>query len=77
MVRWLRPMRTRAAIDRRQRRLLSAHVRFLRRRSPYFGELLKTRSFADLPLMDKSIMMSRFDEINTVGVARDDALALA
>lgn len=77
MVRWFRPMRTRAAVDRRQRRLLAAHVRFLRRRSPYFGELLKARSFADLPLMDKSIMMSRFDEINTVGVARDDALALA
>ncbi|MCI1018234.1 CoF synthetase [Microbacterium sp. C5A9] len=76
-VRWLRPLRTREAVERRQRRLLAAHLRFLRRRSPYFRELLETRTFAELPLMDKSIMMSRFDEINTVGVARDDALALA
>lgn len=76
-VRWLRPLRTRAAIDRRQRRLLRSHVTFLRRRSPYFGGLLASRSFSELPLMDKSVMMSRFDEINTVGVKKDEALALA
>lgn len=76
-VRWLRPLRTRAAIERRQRRLLRSHLRFLRRRSPYFRDLLTMRSFEDLPLMDKSVMMSRFDEINTVGVGKDEALELA
>ena len=76
-VRWLRPLRTRAAIERRQRRLLRSHLRFLRRRSPYFRDLLATRSFSDLPLMDKRVMMSRFDDINTVGVGKDEALALA
>lgn len=75
--RWLRPLRTRAAVNRRQRRLLRSHLRFLRRRSPYFRDLLATRSFSELPLMDKSVMMSRFDEINTVGVGKDEALALA
>ena len=75
--RWLRPLRTRAAVERRQRRLLRSHLRFLRRRSPYFRDLLATRSFSELPLMDKSVMMSRFDEINTVGVGKDGALALA
>ncbi len=76
-VRWFRPLRTRAAIERRQRRLLRSHLRFLRRRSPYFRDLLATRSFGDLPLMDKSVMMSRFDQISTVGVGKDEALALA
>lgn len=76
-VRWLRPLRTRAAIERRQARLLRRHVRFLRRRSPYFRALLGSRTFAELPFMDKSVMMSRFDEINTVGVHRDEALDLA
>ena len=75
--RWLRPLRTRAAVERRQRRLLRSHLRFLRRRSPYLRDLLATRSFSELPLMDKSVMMSRFDEINTVGVGKDEALALA
>ncbi|PVE95573.1 F390 synthetase-related protein [Microbacterium sp. TPD7012] len=76
-VRWVRRLRTRAAVERRQARLLRRHLRFLRRRSPYFGRLLETHSFAQLPLMDKSVMMGRFDEINTVGVQRDEALALA
>lgn len=76
-VRWFRPLRTRTAVERRQRRLLRSHLRFLRQRSPYFREQLASRSFSELPLMDKSVMMSRFDEINTVGAGRDEALALA
>ncbi|GAA2925273.1 coenzyme F390 synthetase [Microbacterium luteolum] len=76
-VRWGRPLRTRAAVERRQARLLRRHLRFLRHRSPHFRRLLETHAFAELPLMDKSVMMGRFDEINTVGVQRDEALALA
>lgn len=76
-VRWFRPLRTRAAIERRQARLLARQLRFLRRRSPHFRTLLETRSFTELPYMDKSVMMRRFDEINTVGVQRDAALYLA
>ena len=76
-VRWFRPLRTRSAIQHRQRRLLRRHLRFLRRRSVHFRELLTTHSFDSLPLMDKGVMMSRFDEINTVGVGRDAALELA
>jgi putative adenylate-forming enzyme len=76
-VRWTRRLRTRRAVERRQARLLRRQLGFLRRRSPYFRDLLATRTFAELPLMDKSLMMSRFDEINTVGVRRDEALELA
>lgn len=76
-VRWGRPLRTRASVERRQARLLRQQLRFLRRRSPYFRDLLVAQSFADLPHMDKRLMMSRFDEINTVGVRRDEALDLA
>lgn len=76
-VRWTRRLRTRAAIERRQARLLRRHLRFLRRRSPYFRDLLARHAFSELPLMDKSLMMSRFDDINTVGVRRDEALELA
>lgn len=76
-VRWLRPLRTRAAVERRQRRMLAAQLRFLRTRSPYFSSLLADGGFDALPLMDKRIMMERFDDINTIGVRRDEALALA
>ncbi|MEV4735016.1 MULTISPECIES: F390 synthetase-related protein [unclassified Microbacterium] len=76
-VRWLRPLRSRRSVERRQRRLLRAHLRFLRRRSPYFADRLATGSFADLPFMDKRVMMASFDDMSTVGVRRDEALALA
>lgn len=77
VVRWCRPLRTRTSVERRQARLLRRHLRFLSRRSRYFAALLEDRTFPALPLMDKSVMMSRFDEINTVGVRRDEALELA
>lgn len=76
-VRWFRPLRSRRAVERRQRRLLRAHLRFLRRRSPYFRDLLDHASFAELPFMDKAVMMANFDEMTTVGVRRDEALDLA
>jgi len=78
-VRWLRPLRTRAAVERRQRRLLRRHLRFLATRSPYFRGLAQGRALqlSQLPLMDKAVMMTHFDELNTVGVQRDDALRMA
>lgn len=78
-VRWLRRLRTRASVQRRQRRLLRRHLRFLVDRSPYFQELTGgvVPHLDDLPLMDKSAMMANFDRLNTVGVGRDRALELA
>lgn len=78
-VRWLRPLSTRIAIERRQRRLLRRHLRFLRRHSPYFRDRIPSGPvrLQDLPLMDKSVMMAHFDELSTVGARRDDVLALA
>lgn len=78
-VRWLRPLRSRAAVQRRQRRLTRRHLRFLRRRSAYFGELIPARGavLSDLPLMDKALMMARFDDLNTVGLRREEAMGVA
>jgi putative adenylate-forming enzyme len=76
-VRWLRPLRTRRAVERRQSRLLRTHLRFLRRRSPFFRSQFDSGALTDLPVMDKRVMMAHFDEMNTVGVHRDEALRLA
>lgn len=76
-VRWFRPLRSRRAVSRRQRRLLKRHLRFLRRGSPYFREMLADGTFDALPLMDKRVMMAHFDRMNTVGANRDEALELA
>jgi putative adenylate-forming enzyme len=57
--------------------------RFLGRmlpRSPFHARRFAGRGLADwatLPVMDKAGMMAGFDDLNTVGIRRDDALALA
>ncbi|WP_295010592.1 F390 synthetase-related protein [uncultured Microbacterium sp.] len=77
--RWLRPLRTRACVERRQRRLLRRQLRFLRTRSAYFAARIPrgTTDLRSLPLMDKGVLMDRFDELNTVGVRRADAMRIA
>ncbi|SJN23441.1 Adenylate-forming enzyme [Microbacterium esteraromaticum] len=78
-VRWLRRLRTRAAVQRRQQRMLRAHLRFLVVHSPYFRQLTggAVPKLGELPLMDKAVMMSNFDALNTVGITRDHAEELA
>lgn len=74
--RWLRPMRSRAAILRRQRRLLRAQLRYLRRHSHAFRDAVSD-DISQLPITDKQDMMVRFDEVNTVGARLEDAMTLA
>jgi putative adenylate-forming enzyme len=51
-----------------------AHLlHYVRNHSPYYSRLLADRklSLADIPVMDKAIMMEHFDTINTAGLKRD------
>ncbi len=73
--RWLRRFRTRAALERFQRRHLRRHLRFVRRHSAWFRDA--PADLGTLPLMDKATMMTHFDALNTVGVRKDEAAALA
>lgn len=62
--------------DRRARQVL-AHAR---ERSPYYRELCAGRppeDWRELPVTDKRRMMERFSDFNTVGVRREDAMAVA
>lgn len=74
--RWLTRFRTRARLERYQRRQLRRHLRFLRRASPLFGSL-QPRALYELPEQDKATMMARFNDLVTVPVDRDEAMALA
>lgn len=78
--RWLRRLRTRAAVQRLQDRYLRQQFRFLRAHSPYVAGLPPVEKRADLsslPIMDKQSMMANFNELNTVGLDRDQALEIA
>lgn len=71
--RWLHNFKTRAALEAYQKKKLSNYMDFLKRESPYFKHGVPT----DFDHMDKTFMMAYFNELNTQGIDRDEALALA
>lgn len=77
--RWLQRFRTRARVESTQQRRVTRHMNKLATTSPYVREVLEQAGgdFHKIPLMDKTIMMERFDDLNTVGINRDEALDVA
>ena len=71
--RWLHNFKSREALENYQKKQLANYMDFLKRESPYF----KNGIPADFDHMDKAFMMEHFNELNTQGVDRDEALALA
>ena len=71
--RWLHNFKSREALESYQKKQLDAYMEFLKRESPYF----KNGVPHDFDHMDKAFMMTHFNELNTQGVDRDEALALA
>lgn len=71
--RWLHNYKTRTALEAYQKKQLSNYMDFLNRESPYFKNGVPT----DFDHMDKTFMMAHFNELNTQGIDRDEALALA
>jgi putative adenylate-forming enzyme len=72
--------KTREALERFQESKIKRHLKFLKKRSPYFKKQLENlgaRSWRELPLMDKKTMMSDFDSLNTVGVKQEEAFRVA
>lgn len=63
----------RANLEAYQKKQLSNYMDFLKRESPYFKNGVPT----DFDHMDKTFMMTHFNELNTQGIDRDEALALA
>jgi putative adenylate-forming enzyme len=55
-------------------------VRDIRRRSPFYAHHhggMPPERWRELPIVDKQLMMEHFDELNTVGVTKERALAVA
>lgn len=71
--RWLHNFKSREAVESYQKKQLANYMDFLKRESPYF----KNGVPSDFDHMDKAFMMEHFNELNTQGVDRDEALSLA
>lgn len=80
LARGLRTWKTREQLERWQERRIIRHVRQIRARSPFYQQWwggVHASDWRRFPLIDKSIMMQHFDTLNTVGITRDEAMALA
>lgn len=66
----------RAALEAWQQRKLGQFRRRVLRRSPWFQRYLG-QPFAQWPQMDKALMMTHFDEMNTEGLQQETLLACA
>lgn len=75
-----RRWRDRAAFDSWREARVLRHVARVRRESPFYRELWEGVSDADwraFPEIDKTAMMAGFDRLNTVGIAKAEAFAVA
>ncbi|EOT29831.1 F390 synthetase-related protein [Enterococcus saccharolyticus] len=72
--RWFRRFSSRQALARYQQKALEKQYAYMRTHSPYYRQLPKDESF---PFMDKQFMMTHFDELNTQGIKKEEALAFA
>ena len=71
---------SRARLEAWQEKRVLRHVRFVRARSPFYRTLWKgipDASWRTFPVIDKAAMMENFSLLNTVGVDREEAFALA
>src|SRR5687768_590139 len=69
--------KSREALRQWQERRLRRQLAFVRRASPYYRSVLMNDDFGSYPVMDKATLMSHFDTINTAGLSKDQAFAVA
>ncbi|MBP2624155.1 F390 synthetase-related protein [Streptococcus oricebi] len=71
--RWFHKFKSRQGLEAYQQRELAKYQQFLESHSPYFRQGIP----ADFKTMNKAFMMENFNQLNTLGVDRDQALNLA
>ncbi len=70
----------RASFDRWREREVIRHIAAVRRRSPFYRDWWETIPGAEwrsFPSIDKSVMMAHFDRLNTAGIRKEEAFAVA
>lgn len=78
--RYRRGFRTREELEAWQERQVRAFLGRMRSQSPFYQEYFKgldVREWRSFSTIDKASMMENFDRLNTVGIGREDAFALA
>ncbi|WP_312473407.1 F390 synthetase-related protein [Neobacillus sp.] len=79
-----RKFSSKTALESYQNKRIRKHIKFVIKHSPFFHQYyqnnqedLKQNHWSSLPIIEKSTMMEHFDDFNTVGIKKDDALKVA
>jgi len=72
-VRYFSKWTSREKLLKYQEEQVEKHLKFLKENSPYF----KTHQITEDFTMNKAFMMENFDELNTLGVKKDEAMEIA
>jgi phenylacetate-coenzyme A ligase PaaK-like adenylate-forming protein len=75
-----RPFRDRASLVKWQDKKVSRFLKEILAKSPFYRSYyqgLNIHDWQDFPIIDKAIMMANFDDLNTVGIKKAEALTLA
>ncbi|WP_025850469.1 F390 synthetase-related protein [Paenibacillus ehimensis] len=70
----------RSALERWQEARIRNHLGWVRQQSPFYREWWGNRPLSEwreFPVIDKQIMMEQFDRLNTAGILKEEAFALA
>lgn len=78
--RWMQSWPSRAVFERWQERKMQQHLQYVQAHSPFYRKLWEDRpltQWRQFPIIDKTVMMSNFDQLNTAGINKETALSLA
>lgn len=74
--RYFHGFKNRKKLESYQQKQLAKQLSYMTKKSPYFRQY-EGKPLEDFPYMDKKIMMDNFDNMNTAGIHKEDALQLA
>lgn len=75
-VRWTRKFKTRKSLLEYQEKMIKKQLEFMKKNSPYYKNV-NTDKLDEIEIIDKKIMMNNFNEMNTLGLDKDEALNIA
>ncbi|MDF2724085.1 MAG: hypothetical protein K0Q59_3760 [Paenibacillus sp.] len=78
--RYMRSWTDRAKFERWQHRHILRHLRYVKTNSPFYRAWWGNRPLAQwgqFPMIDKAVMMEHFDRLNTAGIRKEEAMAVA
>ena len=75
-VRWTRKFKNRESLLKYQDKMIKKQLKFLKNNSPYYKDI-NIDKLDEIGIIDKKIMMDSFNEMNTLGLDKDEALNIA